>query len=141
MVTATFVDPASLCADYQRRGLARIAATIDAVPYVTFCNLANLNAAMRGGLLDLIEVHLRAVRRWTIRAPRRSSPRTSRRSTWRWHAGSIDGGARALGARPMRYFRRVVTLAPALAGTLWKGRYTDVELGFPRCINGLHRSS
>jgi hypothetical protein len=25
------------------------------------CNLANLNAAMRGGLLDLIEVHLLAV--------------------------------------------------------------------------------
>src|SRR6476660_7121272 len=61
MVAATAVDPASLCADYQRRGLARIAATLDAVPFVTFCNLSNLNAAMRGGLLDLIEVHLLAV--------------------------------------------------------------------------------
>ena len=29
--------------------------------YVTMCNLANLNAAMRGGLLDLIEVRLLAV--------------------------------------------------------------------------------
>ena len=56
MIAATVVDPASACADYQRRGLRRIADTLDAVPYVTFCNLANLNAAMRGGLLDLIEV-------------------------------------------------------------------------------------
>jgi glycerol dehydrogenase-like iron-containing ADH family enzyme len=31
------------------------------VPYVTFCNLANLDAALRGGLLDLIEVGLLAV--------------------------------------------------------------------------------
>jgi hypothetical protein len=30
------------------------------VPFVTMCNLANLNAAMRGGLLDLIEVGLLA---------------------------------------------------------------------------------
>jgi hypothetical protein len=60
-ITATVVDPASLCADYQRRGLARIAETLDAVPFVTMCNLANLNAAMRGGLLDLIEVGLLAV--------------------------------------------------------------------------------
>ena len=30
---------------------------------VTMCNLANLNAAMRGGLLDLIEVQS-DVRRW-----------------------------------------------------------------------------
>jgi len=27
------------------------------VPFVTMCNLSNLNAAMRGGLLDLIETH------------------------------------------------------------------------------------
>ena len=57
-ITATVVDPASLCADDQRRGLQRIAATLDAVPYVTMCNLANFNAAMRGELLDLIEVGL-----------------------------------------------------------------------------------
>jgi hypothetical protein len=61
MIAATVVDPASPCADYQRRGLRRIADTLDAVPYVTFCNLANLNAAMRGGVLDLIEVRLLAV--------------------------------------------------------------------------------
>ena len=60
-IAATTVDPASACADAQRRGLQRIADTLDAVPYVTMCNLANLNAAMRGGLLDLIEVGLLAV--------------------------------------------------------------------------------
>jgi hypothetical protein len=60
-IAATAVDPASLCADAQRRRLQRIAATLDAVPYVTMCNLANFNAAMRGELLDLIEVGLLAV--------------------------------------------------------------------------------
>jgi hypothetical protein len=57
-ITATAVDPASLCADPQRRGLQRIADTLDAVPFVTMCNLANINAAMRGDLLELIEVRL-----------------------------------------------------------------------------------
>ena len=52
---------ASLCADAQRRGLQRIASTLDTVPYVTFCNLANLDAAMGGGLMQIIEVHLLAV--------------------------------------------------------------------------------
>ncbi len=61
MVATAVVDPASLCADEQRRGLARIAATIDAVEYVTWCNLANINAAMRGGLLEVIEVRLMCV--------------------------------------------------------------------------------
>jgi hypothetical protein len=61
MIAATVVDPASPCADYQRRGLRRIADTLDAVPYVTFCNLANLDTALRGGLLDLIEVRLMCV--------------------------------------------------------------------------------
>ena len=61
MIAATVVDPASPCADYQRRGLQRIADTLDAVPYVTMCNLANLDAALRGGLLDLIEVRLMCV--------------------------------------------------------------------------------
>jgi len=60
-IAATVVNPASLCADDQRRGLQRIAATLDAVPFVTMCNLANLDAALRGGLLDLIEVRLLAV--------------------------------------------------------------------------------
>jgi hypothetical protein len=59
-ITATVINPASLCADAQRRGLQRIAATLDAVPYLTMCNLANLAAALRG-LLDLIEVHLMCV--------------------------------------------------------------------------------
>ena len=49
-ITATVVDPASPCAAI-RRGLQRIASTLDAVPYVTIRNLANLNTAMRGGLL------------------------------------------------------------------------------------------
>jgi hypothetical protein len=61
MIAATVVDPASACADYQRRGLQRIADTLDAVPYVTMCNLANLDAAVRGGLLYLIEVRLTSV--------------------------------------------------------------------------------
>jgi hypothetical protein len=45
LIHATIVDPASLCADAQRRGLRRIADTLDAVPYVTM----------------LIEVHLKCV--------------------------------------------------------------------------------
>ena len=61
MIAATVVDPASACADYQRRGLQRIAATLDAVPFVTFCNRSNLDLALRGGLLGLIEVKLLAV--------------------------------------------------------------------------------
>ena len=61
MIAATVVDPASACADYQRRELQRIADTLGAVEYVTMCNLANLDAALRGGLLDLIEVRLRCV--------------------------------------------------------------------------------
>ena len=61
MVAATVVVPASACADAQRRGLQRIADTLDAVPYVTMCNLANLNAALRGGVLYLIELRLLAV--------------------------------------------------------------------------------
>ena len=61
MVAATVVDPASACANYQRRGLQRIAVTIDAVPFGTMCNLANINTAMRGGLLDVIEVQLMCV--------------------------------------------------------------------------------
>ena len=60
-IAATAVDPANACADAQRRGLQRIAATLRAVPFVTMCNLANLNGAMRGGLLEVIEVHLKCV--------------------------------------------------------------------------------
>jgi hypothetical protein len=61
MVAATIIDPASACADEQRRGLRRIAATLDEVPFTTFCNLSNIDTAMRGGLLDLIEVRLMCV--------------------------------------------------------------------------------
>jgi len=53
---AAAVDPASPCEAACRRGLDRISATVDAVGYVTFANLANVNAALRGGLLSLIEV-------------------------------------------------------------------------------------
>jgi len=45
----------------QRLGVQRIVATVDQVPFLTWCNLSNLNAAMRGGVLDLVEVHLMAV--------------------------------------------------------------------------------
>ena len=40
---------------------AQVAATLDAVPLLTWCNLSNLDAALHGGLLDLIEVNLRCV--------------------------------------------------------------------------------
>ena len=60
-IATTAVDPANACADAQRRGLQRIAATLRAVPFVTMCNLANLNAAMRGRLLGVIELHLDCV--------------------------------------------------------------------------------
>jgi hypothetical protein len=61
MISATVVDPASACADEHRRGLRRIADTVDAVPYLTMCNLSNLDAALRGGLLSVIEVQLMCV--------------------------------------------------------------------------------
>jgi hypothetical protein len=61
MIAATVVDPASPRADAKRRWLRRIADTVDAVPFVTMCNLSNLDAALRGGLLDLIEVRLMCV--------------------------------------------------------------------------------
>ena len=60
-IQATAVDPVSLCADAQRCGLRRNADTLDAVPFVTFCNLANINTAKRGGFMSLIEAHLMCV--------------------------------------------------------------------------------
>ena len=60
-IESTVVDPASPCEAACRRGLERIAATVDAVDYVTFCNLANVNAAMRGVLIDVLEVQLMCV--------------------------------------------------------------------------------
>ena len=61
LVAATAVDPASPCAAEARGGLERIAATVDGVDYVFYANLANINTAMRGGLLSLIEVKLMCV--------------------------------------------------------------------------------
>ena len=61
LIASTVVDPASPCEAACRRGLERIAATVDAVDYVTFCNLANVNAAMRGVLIDVLEVQLMCV--------------------------------------------------------------------------------
>ena len=61
LIASTVVDPASPCEATCRSGLERIAATVDAVDYVTFCNLANLNAVMRGGFMSVIEVRLMCV--------------------------------------------------------------------------------
>jgi MoxR-like ATPase len=61
LIASTSVDPASPSRLPAIAGLERIAATVDAVDYITFCNLANLNTALRGGLLDLIEVQLMCV--------------------------------------------------------------------------------
>ena len=61
LIASTAVDPSSPCEAACYRGLERIAATVDAVDYVTYANLANLNTALGGGLLDLIEVQLKCV--------------------------------------------------------------------------------
>jgi hypothetical protein len=61
MIASTVVDPASPCEAACRSGLERIAATVNAVDYITYANLANINTALRGGLLSLIEVRLRCV--------------------------------------------------------------------------------
>jgi hypothetical protein len=58
MVEATAVDPCGPCADVQRRALRRIADTLDAVPYATMCNIATLDAATAGLLLEVIELRL-----------------------------------------------------------------------------------
>ena len=61
LIASIVVDPASSCAAETRNGLERIAATVDGVEYVTYANLANINTAMRGGLMSLIEVRLMCV--------------------------------------------------------------------------------
>ena len=61
LIAATVVDPASTCAAEARSGLERIASTLDGVDYVFYSNLANINTAMRGGLMSLIEVKLMCV--------------------------------------------------------------------------------
>ncbi len=61
LIASTIVDPASPCEAACHRGLERIAATVDAVDYVSYANLANINEVMRGGLMLVIEVHLMCV--------------------------------------------------------------------------------
>ena len=61
LIASTVVDPTSPCEAACHRGLERIAATMDAVDYITYANLANLNAAMRAALLSVIEVRLMCV--------------------------------------------------------------------------------
>jgi hypothetical protein len=61
LIASTIVDPASPCEAACRRGLERVSATVDAVDYVTYANLANINEAMRGGLMSVIEMHLMCV--------------------------------------------------------------------------------
>jgi hypothetical protein len=47
LIASIVVDLASPCEAACHRGLARIAATVDAVNYVTYANLVNLNTAWR----------------------------------------------------------------------------------------------
>lgn len=54
------VDPASPCAAEARRGLARISSTLREVDYVAFANLATMNTAANGAVLDLVKVRLMA---------------------------------------------------------------------------------
>jgi hypothetical protein len=62
LIASTAVDPASSCeAACHRAGLERIAATVGAVDYISFCNLANVKEAMRGVLLDVLGVQLMCV--------------------------------------------------------------------------------
>ena len=64
-ISETVVDRENNCADAQRRALARIAGTLDAVPLIVFANLANVDLALTRrtgcGLMPIIEVHLLAV--------------------------------------------------------------------------------
>ena len=55
------IDPASSCATETRSGLERIAASVDAVDYMTYANLANINEGMPGWLMSVIEVQLMCV--------------------------------------------------------------------------------
>ena len=61
LIAATVVDPASSCATETRSGLERIAASVDAVDYMTYANLANINEGMPGWLMSVIEVQLMCV--------------------------------------------------------------------------------
>lgn len=59
-IAATVIDDESLCADAQRKTLRRISETLDDVSIVTFANLANIDAAINGLLLDLLSTCLMA---------------------------------------------------------------------------------
>jgi hypothetical protein len=62
LIASTIDDPtSSMRLPAAVRGLERIAATVDTVDYNTLCNLANVNEAMRGALLDVLGVHLMSV--------------------------------------------------------------------------------
>ena len=61
LITSIALDPDPLVTPPVVHGLRRIAATVDAVDYVVFCNLANVNEAMRGTLLSVLEVKLMCV--------------------------------------------------------------------------------
>lgn len=59
------LDPASPCITEARSGLKRIADSLDAVPLVTFANLANIDLAMTkrtgSGVMRVLELQLRVV--------------------------------------------------------------------------------
>ena len=63
MIEEAIANPVSRIEQHDQC-LRRIAATLDAVPFVTFCNLANLGAAWRGRMrmpfMTVIEVYLMA---------------------------------------------------------------------------------
>ena len=61
LITAIALDPDISVTPPVVHGLRRIADTVDAVDYVVFCNLANVNEAMRGTLLGVLEVKLMCV--------------------------------------------------------------------------------
>ncbi len=62
-IAEAIANPASAI-DQHDQCLRRIAATLDAVPFVTMCNLSNLDAAWRNRMgltiMSVIEVHLMA---------------------------------------------------------------------------------
>jgi hypothetical protein len=59
MIAEAIANPVTAL-DQHVQCLRRIAATLDAVPFLTMANLSNLNTALRGGVLSLIEVQLMA---------------------------------------------------------------------------------
>jgi hypothetical protein len=71
LIASTAVEPVRSNEAACRRGLARLAETVDAVDYITLCKLANLNQAMHGLLLDVIEVQLKFVGKGVCVALRR----------------------------------------------------------------------